>query len=150
MRAAGLGVFMGFILIDLAFDLESMAGDVSSSKPFYFARARHGVASRLILLGPLFLTLVLQLIACWRYRLPEDIFALVLNIAANCGGAYVLAKRKEMEAAAPEEVPSLLAAIGYAHVAMLPLALSAVLLAHRAELEVIRRSVTLNKQRKVS
>ena len=129
LRLLLLGVFLGFLLIDLAFDMESIAGKFSTSSAFYLGRDEHdGLRRALLLQAPLLLCLALFGARCIRPRCWHDVLALLCVMCAMGGGSHVLSQRTLLSAVAsdrPLERQELLTRIAWTHVAMLPLLLLA-------------------------
>ncbi|CAJ1458400.1 unnamed protein product [Effrenium voratum] len=120
LSVATVGIFQGFVLIDLAFDVESLRGKFSSSKPFYQGREEHPALDRLALLqAPLLLALLSTVYVAIRDRSWQNWSALVLLLAAMFGGSNVVKLRDYMKEHREEEVvhPSLVN-IAWIHVLM--------------------------------
>ena len=98
-RAAAVGIFEGYVLIDLCFDIESLRGKFSSSKPFYLGRQEHpAFPDRLLILQlPMLLALLsmvyVSLIAdrCW-----QNFVSLLLLLGSLFAGSRVLKLRDSM------------------------------------------------------
>jgi hypothetical protein len=129
LRLLLLGVFLGFLLLDLAFDFESIAGKFDTSLDFYLGRDKHDALSRALLMqGPLLLCLALFAARGIRWRCWHDLLALLCVMFAMVGGSHVLSQRALLSAIAsdrPLERQQLLTRIAWTHVAMLPLLLLA-------------------------
>ena len=134
-RLVLLGVFLGFVLIDLAFDVESARGRYDTSKDFYFGRQQHDPRSRFVLLAlPLGLLLLVSVAAVLGRPSWANGAGMLCVLAANACGSFVIGQRVSMdewqlagahavggEAEAEAEIERCLVRICYAHFAMLPI-----------------------------
>ena len=122
-RAAAVGVFQGYVLIDLCFDVESLRGKFSSSRPFYMGRDEHPkFPDRLLILQlPMLLALMSMLyVSLVRDRCWQNIAALVLLLGSLFGGSQVLKLRETMASQRDSDslVHAALVEIAWVHVAM--------------------------------
>ena len=133
MRQVLLGVFLGFVLIDLVFDLESLNGDFEAPLSFYQHRNHTIPALRMTVLLqiPLMCTLLAQFYGMVTQRTWMSVVSFFFTLAAMIGGNRVMGLREEME---KETVTTLLLQqhltdIAITHAIMLPLLIVAVVTA---------------------
>ena len=121
-RAAAIGVFQGYVLIDLCFDVESLRGKFSSSRPFYMGRDEHPkFPDRLLILQlPMLLALMSTIYVSVRDRCWQNIAALVLLLGSLFAGSQVLKLRETMASQRDSDsiVHAALVEIAWVHVAM--------------------------------
>eukprot|EP01006_Ploeotia_vitrea_P053994 TRINITY_DN67836_c4_g2_i1.p1 TRINITY_DN67836_c4_g2~~TRINITY_DN67836_c4_g2_i1.p1 ORF type:complete len:138 (-),score=1.76 TRINITY_DN67836_c4_g2_i1:166-579(-) len=123
LRTLSVGVFVGYVLMDLAFDFETLRGN--PARVFYLERGQHGVLSRLILVLPLLGCIIVHLLPIFITSTTTDVVALALCIAVNGLGAMVMKLRAEMDKNPKETklVQNNLNKIAKLHIAMLVLML---------------------------
>ncbi|CAE6964941.1 unnamed protein product [Symbiodinium natans] len=121
-RAATVGVFQGYVLIDLCFDIESLRGKFSSSKPFYLGRGEHpAFPDRLLILQlPMLLALASMLyVSLVRDRCWPNAIALVLLLGSLFAGNQVLKLRESMASQKSDgAVHAALVEVAWLHVLM--------------------------------
>ena len=122
-RAAAVGVFQGYVLIDLCFDIESLRGKFSSSKPFYMGRGEHPAFPDrfLILQLPMLLALSSMLyVSLVRDRCWQNVASLLLLLGSLLAGSRVLKLRESMVAQQDSDtaVHAALVNIAWIHVSM--------------------------------
>ena len=140
MRQVVLGIFLGFILIDLAFDLDALEGRFDAPQSFYFHRNETIPSTRMTVLLqlPLLLVLLSQLYGAVQHRTWRAFLSLVLSLGALGGGNHVMGLRAAMSTANPSLLQQQLVEVAWTHVVMLPLVVSAMFL-HSCALPPVHR-----------
>lgn len=130
MRQALLGVFLGFVLIDLVFDLESIDGNFDAPTSFYIHRNETISPTRTMILLqiPLLSTLLFQVIGVIKARSWQSILSLILTLGAMFGGNHVIGLRGQMNTGNTTLLHAQLVEVAWTHVIMLPLLLGAIFL----------------------
>uniref|UniRef100_A0A0G4HW52 Uncharacterized protein n=1 Tax=Chromera velia CCMP2878 TaxID=1169474 RepID=A0A0G4HW52_9ALVE len=130
------GVLLGYVLLDLAFDVAAYLADFTGEArkgmlQFYLNREGHPTSVRVLLLLPLVLMpLSLLLVAFVAYWNNGDAVsyltsAICTAVANVCGSQVMGIRRKLGQAGDGETVKKLLRGIVLRHIAMLPLMLIA-------------------------
>mmetsp|Transcript_29913 Transcript_29913/g.56100 ORF Transcript_29913/g.56100 Transcript_29913/m.56100 type:complete len:154 (-) Transcript_29913:96-557(-) len=121
-RAVTIGIFQGYVLIDLCFDIESIRGKFTSSKPFYLGRGEHPAFPDrfLILQLPMLLALASTCyVGLLHDRSWQNIGALLLLFGSLFQGNRVLQLRQNMSQNQDSaSVETALVEIAWIHVAM--------------------------------
>ena len=143
MRQALLGVFLGFVLIDLVFDLDSLDGNFEAPTSFYQHR-NHTIPSvrmTILLQIPLGLVVLTQLFYAVKHRTWASTLSFICTLAANMGGARVMTVRAAMDDSNPLLLHEQLIQIAWLHIVMFPIIIVAMITAR--EQPQVRKSKKL-------
>ena len=129
IRQVLLGVFLGFVLIDLVFDLESINGNFDAPLSFYQHRniTIPSLRMTILLQLPLICTILSQFYYLVTKRTFMSLLSFIFTLIAMAGGNHVMGLRSLMNESNDILIKEQLIEIAWTHVIMFPVLLIAIL-----------------------